>query len=432
MSPEQIGIIGLVLFFILLFAKVHIAVAMGMSGLIGLLLIGGVRPAVGNVGISAFHTTLSYTLCLIPIFLVMGEFAYHSGLSGDAYTATQKLLGHLPGGLAIATIGGCAAFAAVCGSSTATASTMGTIALPEMRQRGYDPAMATGCVAAGGTLGILIPPSNAFVVYGIITEQPIGKLLIAGILPGLLLATLFIIVIFFIARRNPSKYPPVPKSNWRVRAVAVKNSWGIAMLFLMVIGSMYFGICTPTEAASLGAFLAFVIALVKRRLTLPVLTTSIMNALKTTGMIFFMMIGVTVFSVFVAISRLPWQLTELITTMNLSPTVFMIAIVLLFFVLGCIMEIWGAMLLVVPILVPSVQAMGFDLIWFGVVMVIMIEMGQITPPVGLNVYVIAGIARDVPIYTIFRGIWPFVGAMYLCLFILMTFPQIATWLPSTM
>ena len=430
MSAQEIGIIILILVFVLMFLKMHIGVAMGLAGFIGLTLIDGFGPAISTVGISAFTSAHSYNMLLIPLFLLMGELAFVSGLSKEAFFAAHKLIGHLPGGLAMATIGGCAGFAAVCGSSVATAMTMSAVALKEMRQRGYAPELSMGAIAAGGTLGILIPPSGCFVVYGIITEQSIGKLFISGILPGILLSVLFIIAIYIVASRNPASYPPGPVASWRERFVAIGKAWAVLVLFLIVIGGIYLGICTATEAASIGVFAAFLIAIGKRQLSKKNTASALLSTIITTGMIFWIIIGAQIFGVFFAVTQMPVMLVNFITSLSVTPLVVMIGIIVLFAILGCVMDSWAVMLLLVPILVPTIEAMKYDLIWFGVIMVIMVEMGLITPPVGINVFVLHGANPDVPLYTVFRGIWPFTIAMVVCIALLIAFPQIALFLPS--
>jgi C4-dicarboxylate transporter DctM subunit len=432
MSPETVGIIMFGLVFILMFAGTHLGIAIGIAGFIGLVIIDSFGQAAGTVGISAYSSALSYDMVLIPIFLVMGELAFLSGLSKEGYDAAYKWIGHLPGGLAMATIAGCAGFAAVCGSSAATMATMATVALPEMRKRNYEPTLSTGALAAGGTLGILIPPSGCFVLYGIITEQSIGKLFIAGILPGLLLSAMFIISIYIVARHNPSGYPPAPKFGWRDRLTALTNSWGILVLFLVVIGGIYTGICTANEAASLGAFIAFLMAIVKKQLTTKKFVNSVVNALVTTGFIFLIIIGAKVFNVFFAVTKIPMMLAAFLSAMHVTPLVFIIMLIILFLILGCIMDAWAMLLLMVPVLLPSVKAMGFDFIWFGVFMVIMVEAGMITPPVGINVFILSGQAPDVPMYTIFKGCIPFLICMIICVAILIAFPDIALILPQNM
>ena len=432
MSPIEIGVSGVIALFVFMLLGMPIGLTMGLIGFLGLMLIQGADASLIRLGLTAFSSTNSYLISLLPLFTLMGEFAFASGITRDAYDAGYKWIGHRPGGLAIATIGGCAAFAAVCGSSVATAATIGSAALPEMKRYQYNPSLATASVAAGGTLGILIPPSMGFVLYGLITEQSIGKLLISGILPGILLTGLFMLAVSLWTKLDPAAGPPGPKWSWRERLAALKEVWAVLLLFLVVIGGIYSGVFNATEAAGIGVFSAFLIALARRKLTKENLSTSFRATLATTGMIFLLIICAQIFSYFVAVSRLSSALAGFISGLALPPLGILIAILILYLILGCIMEVFSAMLITMPILFPVVVNLGFNPIWFGVITVIMLEMGLITPPVGMNVFVIAGMARDVPMYTIFKGVWPFVFAMAVCVAILITFPEIALFLPRHM
>jgi len=432
LSPIEIGIIGVIALFALMALGMPIGLSMGVVGFMGLAVITSVEAAINRLGQTAFTSTASYVIAVLPLFVLMGEFASLSGLSGEGYKTMHKWLGRLPGGLAMATIGGCAGFAAVCGSSLATATTMASVALPEMRELKYDPRLATGSLAAGGTLGILIPPSTAFVLYGIITEQPIGKLLLSGVLPGILLSLLFIILIYIWATWNPSLAPSGPKISWRERLISLKDLWALLILFLVVMGGIYAGIFTATEAAGAGAFVAFLIGLGRRRLTKETIIASFMNTLRTTGMVFILIICATFFGYFVAISGLAVALAGFIGTLPIPSLGVLIVVLLVFLILGCMMDAYSMMLIVVPIVYPVVLAIGVDPIFFGVLMVIMMEMGLITPPIGMNVFAMAGVARDISMYTIFRGVFPFVLAMAVCVAILIAFPQIALFLPNAM
>ena len=423
---------GVIALFVFIFLGMPIGVAMAAVGIIGIAAIINVEAALIRLGLSAFTSTASYLIAVIPLFLLMGEFAFVSGLTQEAYYVAHKWLGRLPGGLAMATVGGCASFAAVSGSSAATTSTMGSVALPEMRKYKYDPGFAVGSIAAGGTLGILIPPSMAFILYGIITEQSIGKLFLAGIFPGLLEIVLYFITIYILAKHNPSLGPRGPKTSWREKLTALKGFWAVAILFLLVMGGIYTGIFTPTEAAAVGAFGAFAIALGRRRLTRDNVITSFRNTLRTTGMIFIMIIGATVFSYFLATSGLTIVLADFLAGLPFSPLVILISILFLFLILGCILHAFSLLLIMVPILYPVILSLGIDPIWFGVLTVIMIEMGLITPPIGMNVFIMSGVARDVPMYTIFRGILPFFLADIIHVALLVAFPQIALFLPNIM
>lgn len=432
MSPLEIGILGVIALFVFIVLGLPIGVAMGAVAVVGLASITNVEAALSRLGHTAFSMTANYLTAVIPLFVLMGEFAFVSGLTREAYSATYKWLGRLPGGLAMATIGGCAGFAAVCGSSEATAITMSSVALPEMRKYKYHPKLALGSIAAGGTLGILIPPSLAFILYALITEQSIGKLFLAGVFPGILLAFLFMITIYILAKRDPLLGPAGSKTSWHEKLAAFKDIWGVFILFLLVMGGIYGGVFTPTEAAAAGVFGAFLIALGRRRLTGKNVITSFMNTLRTTGMVFVIIIGAVLFGYFMAASGLTIALANFIVGLPVSPLVILISILFLFLVLGCVMDAWANMLIMVPFLFPTILSLGFDPIWFGVLMVIMIEMGMITPPIGMNVFIISGVARDVPMFTIFRGIVPFVLAMAVCVAIVVAIPQIALFLPNAM
>jgi C4-dicarboxylate transporter DctM subunit len=432
LSPLEIGILGGIALFFFIALGLPIGVAMGAVAVVGLTFITNVEAAFSRLGQTTFTMTANYITVVIPLFVFMGELAYVSGLTREAYSATYKWLGRLPGGLAMATIGGCAGFAAVCGSSEATALTMGSFALPEMRQHKYDSRLAIGSIAAGGTLGILIPPSLAFVVYGLLTEQSIGKLFLAGFFPGILLASLFMITIYVLAKRNPLMGPAGHKTSWREKLTAIKDIWGVLILFLVVMGGIYGGILTPTEAAAAGAFSAFLIALLRRRVTIQNLTTAFMNTLTVTGFVFVIIIGAVLFGYFMAASGVSIALADFVSNLPVSPLGILISILLLYLILGSLMDAFAMVLITMPILYPVILSLGFDPIWFGVLVVIMMEMGMITPPIGMNVFVIKGIARDVPMYTIFQGAWPFVLAMGICVAIIVAFPQIALFLPNAM
>jgi C4-dicarboxylate transporter, DctM subunit len=428
----EIGIVGILILLVLMGLRMHIGIAMGLVALVGIIVINGIDSAFSILAQTPLTQTSSYQLAIIPLFMLMGEFAYVSGLIQDAYSTVYKWVGHLPGGLAMAAVGGCSAFAAVCGSSSATAVVMVAVALPEMRQRQYWPGLALGCLAAGGTLGILIPPSAAFVVYGIVTEQSIGKLFLSGIFPGLLLTLLFWIAIYIMCRLNPELGPKGPKCTWHERIVSLKDLWTVAILFGVVMGGIYSGLFTATEAAGVGVFAAFLLSLIRGRFSRANLTTSMMNSLRTTGMVFVMIVGAMMFNYFVTLSGLTRALAEFITGLSFPPMLIIVTILCLYLVLGCIMDVWAMLLIVVPIMYPVVVKLGFDPIWFGTLTVIMMEMGLITPPVGMNIFIMAGMAKDVPMSTMFKGVTPFVFAMAVCVVILLIFPEIALFLPRVL
>jgi tripartite ATP-independent transporter DctM subunit len=431
MSPEIIGIVGLLILFFLIFIRVPIGIAMAATGYAGACYLLGWKAGTAILGISPFDTASSYFFSVIPLFVLMGMFTFYAGLSTEAYYTVRAWVGHLSGGVAMASIGACAGFAAVCGSTFATAATIGRLALPEMRRYNYDPKLATGCIAAGGTLGILIPPSTSFIIYGLVTEQSISKLFIAGILPGLLLTGLFMITIYIITKKDPNLGPSASKTNWKEKGKAIKNSWAMVILFILVIGGIWSGIFTPTEAAAIGAFAAFILTLIKRRLTKEVVIESLRGTAKTTGMIFFLIVGAMIFNYFVALTRLPMVLADFVSTLPLTRYGVLVVIIFIYIILGCIMDTLAMLLLTLPIIFPTIVALGFDPIWFGVIITLLVEIALITPPIGMNVYVIGGIAPDVPLSDIFRGIAPFSLALLICLILLIIFPQIALFLPGT-
>ena len=432
MSPEIIGILGIVLLFVLLALGLYIGVAMALVGFVGLCFLADPSAALNILGIVPLAESKAYTLSVIPLFVLMGQFAFLSGVSTDIYRTVYTWMGHLRGGLAMATVVACAGFAAVCGSSLATGATMGMVAIPEMDKYKYDPRISTGCVAAGGTLGILIPPSIGFVLYGILTEQSIGKLFMAGFIPGILLAILFIGAIYIQCRLNPAMGPAGPSVTWKQRFRALGGTWGMLVLFTIVMGGIYFGIFTPTEAAGVGAFGAFLFALFKGKMNRQTFIQSLVETGKTTAFIFLIIIGANIFSSFLGLARIPMELADFMGSLPLPRHLILVAIILIYIALGCVMDCYAIMILTVPILFPVIEALYFDPIWFGVLMVIVLEVGLITPPVGLNVFVLKGAAPDVPMTTIFKGILPFLLAALLAIVVLTLFPGLALFLPNHM
>ena len=432
MSPVSIGIIGIFFLFLLLALRMQIGFSMAVVGFLGYALLGSLKPSFTVLGFEPFKIGVQYSLTVIPLFILMGQFANYSKMGSEIYQTVYRWVGFLPGGLSMATVVACGGFAAISGSSLAAAATMGMVALPEMKRFKYDDALATGCIAAGGTLGILIPPSTVMIIYAILTELPIETLFIAGILPGLLLCGLFVLTVYIQARVKPALGPPGPKFTMKDRVFSLKDTWSILLLFFIVIGGLYTGWFTPTEAAGVGAFGALVITLVKRRLTWSNLTDSLAQTTRTTAMVFLILIGAHIFGYFLTLSEIPEQLSILATEAGLNRYVILSIIILMYIVLGCFMEGLAIMVLTIPIIYPMVLEMGFDPIWFGVMITLVMEMSLITPPVGINVFIISGISKDVPMYTIFRGILPFWFAILACIIILMIFPQIALFLPNTM
>ena len=432
MSPEMVGILGIVVLFLLLLMRVYIGIAMALIGFIGFSYLSGTKTALALFGMVPYATGSFYTLSVIPLFVLMGQFAFHSGMSEDIYKAVYRWLGHLPGGLAMATILGCAGFAAICGSSLATAATMGTVSLPEMKKYNYDRGLATGSIAAGGTLGILIPPSIGFVIYGILTEESIGKLLLAGIIPGLILTGLYMLTIYILCRIKPQMGPPGEKTSIKEASLSLLGTWRILLLFFIVMGGIYLGVFTPIEAAGVGALGAFLIATIRRRMGFPQILNCLQATMRTTAMIFLILIGAEIFSLFLSVSKLPMLLAEVIGALPLHRYIILLAILLLYVILGCVLDGIAMIILTIPILFPVIVKLGFDPIWFGVLMVIVLEMGLITPPVGMNVFIIKGVAPDVPIGVIFRGIVPFLFATLVALIVMLIFPEIALYIPTHM
>jgi len=432
MNALTIGMIGLLLFLLLIFLRMPIAFAMAIVGFAGFSYMTSPTVAMEMVVREIYSSFSSYSLSVIPMFVWMGFLAYYSGIGSRLYIFAYRLIGHWPGGLAIATQTACAIFGAICGSNTATAATMGAIALPEMKKYNYDTSLATASVAAGGVLGVLIPPSVIFIVYGMATEQSIGKLFIAGILPGILLMFLYQAVIAFLTWRNPDLGPAGPRFGWRERLGALRGGLAeVLIVFAVSMGGLFAGWFTATEAGAVGAVGVLLAALAGRNLTWDGFKQSLYDTTRTTAMIMLMVAGSIVFGRFMAVSRVPFELASWTGSLDLAPFMVMGIILLIYLILGCFIDALAMILLTIPIFYPiAVGTLGYDPIWFGVIIVLVVAMGIITPPVGMNVYIIKGIAPDVPLEVIFKGIWPFLFAIVVCLAILMAFPQIATVLPG--
>ena len=432
MAEINIGIIGFGVLFVLIFARMHIGLAMALVGFLGFAYFANFNSALSLLRTVPFASIASYSLSVIPLFVLMGAFCFYAGLSKDLYDSAHKLFGQMRGGLAIATVAACAGFAAISGSSVASAATMGTVALPEMRRRNYSDALATGAVAAGGTIGSLIPPSVALIMYGVITEQSIGKLFLAGFFPGLLEAVFYAITIYLMCRINPLLGPAGPRTTWMEKAQSLKNTWVITTLFIIVLGGIYLGVFSPTEAAGVGAFGAFLFGLIGRRISWEGMKASLLDTGKTSGMIFFILVGAMIFNYFIAVSRLPHQTADFIVNISENHYLILGIILVVYIMLGCVMDAIGMMLLTLPIVFPLIQALHFDPIWFGILVVRVTEVGMITPPIGLNVYIIKGVAEDIPIGTIFKGVVPFIMADICHIAFLIVFPQISLFLPNLM
>ena len=431
-DPLTAGLLGIGLLIVLLFSGIPIAVAMGLVGFWGMAYVNGLEAGLSIMGSTSHSIASTYSLSVIPLFILMGAFCFQSGLSKDLYYAVYRWVGHFPGGLAMATVGACASFAAVSGSSVATAATMGMVALPEMRRYKYDLRLATGCIAAGGSIGILIPPSVILVLYGILTEQSIGKLFAAGFIPGVLEALFYMVTIYILCKHNPALGPKGEKANFRERMVSLRATWGVVVLFLLVIGGIYLGIFTPTEAAGIGAFGAFLFSLGRRRLSRKTFFASLNETSRNTAMIFLILIGAALLGRFLAVSRLPFALSEYVAGVAVNRYIVLGFIILLYLILGAIMSSLAMIVLTVPIIFPVVQALGFDPIWFGIIIVRMVELGQITPPVGINMFIIKGVAKEVPLEDIYRGVLPFIVADICHVALLVAVPEVATFLPNLM
>jgi C4-dicarboxylate transporter, DctM subunit len=430
MTPATGAFIGFALLFILLTGSMPVGFAMATAGCIGFALVVNPEAALSMATIDLYSTFSDYNLTTIPLFVLMGQVAFHTGISRGLFHAAYQWLGKLPGGLAMSTVGACTVFGAICGSGPATTATMASVALPEMRRYRYDMELATGCVAAGGGLGMLIPPSIVFIVYAILTEQSIGKLFIAGILPGLLIATLFCVVIYVECRRRPHLGPRGPGSAWSAKFAALLGVWEIAALFLLVMGGMFLGFCTPTEAAAIGAAGALLIALGKGRLTRRVLGQCLNETVRTSCMVMTIVAGAIIFGRFLAVTQVPSKLAIALSGLPL-PGWCILGLILLFFLIGgCFLDALALNILTIPVFYPVIVALNYDLIWFGVMMVVVTMIGVITPPVGVCVYVVSGMARDVPLEKIFRGSLPFLWALLLAAVLLILFPRIATFLPA--
>lgn len=432
MSTYMIGVAGILLFLgLILLGRMKIGLAMTFVGFLGYGIIVTPEAGLSLIGRRVYSTICDYGLAVVPLFILMGELNFYSGLSSKLYDSANKLCGSVPGGLAISTIFGCSFFAAICGSGPATAAAMGTVALPEMEKYKYDQRFATGCVAAGGTLGILIPPSLGFIMYGIMAEQSIGKLFIAGILPGILLAMLFCLYIYLYAKFNAAKIPTLSyKIAFKEKIVSVFKIWDSLLLLVFVLGGLYLGLFTPTEAGALGVFGSLVIAIMTKSFTFTRLIGALEDTLKLSGMIFIIIIGAIIFSNFLAVTKISLAMGDLATRLN--PYMLLTFVSFAALIAGCIMDAPGMIALLVPVFLPSVVKAGFDPIWFGVLITILAQIGLVSPPVGLNVYAVAGITKDVKLNRIFAGAVPFIVAMVICLIVIVVFPQIALFLPSRM
>ncbi len=432
MSTDAVAIIGFAALFAMMLLRVPIGMAMGLVGVTGFGYVVGGYPALKMVGQTSMRTVTDYTFGVIPMFLLMGAFVSNSGMSRELFRAANSFLGHLRGGLGIATIAACGGFAAISGSSVATAATFSTVAYPEMRRYGYPQSFATGVIAAGGTLGAMLPPSTVLAVYGIITEQDIGKLFIAGVLPGLLAASMYICTVVIIGFVKPDFLPRTPVHDWKERLEGLRNIWAMLLLFVFVIGGLYGGLFTPTEAGGMGAGGAFLIGVLRGRLDGKEIRRSLLQATRTAAAVFTVLIGALLFGYFLTVTQTPQKVTAFLTGLGVGRYGVLALIMLMYLVLGCLMDSLAMVILTVPIVFPVVTHLGFDPIWFGIIIVMTVELGLIHPPVGMIVFVIKSVVQDVSFTTIFKGVLPFIVTDLIRLFILISFPIIALWLPSHM
>ncbi len=428
------ALVGLGLMMVLALLRIPIAIAMGVVGFLGVAYLRdwNFAPAMAMVETKVYETGRNYTLSVVPLFILMGNFVTRAGMSQELFRAAYAFVGHLRGGLAMATICACAGFGAICGSSIATAATMAKVAYPSMKELGYSDRLSTGAIASGGTLGILIPPSTLMVIYGVMTETNIGKLFAAGILPGILATFLLCLAVQWTVFKDPDSGPRGKKSSWGERLRAIEGVWGVALLFILVMGGIYGGVFTATEGAGIGAFGALCFALARRALSWRTFLDALIESGRTTAMLFAILTGALMFAEFVNYTTMPDDLKNLITTLNLSPIMVVVAICMIYVLLGTAMEELSMILLTVPVFFPLIVHLGFDPIWFGILIVVVVEIGLISPPVGMNLFVLNALLPQVPTQTLFRGVLPFVVADVIRLGILVAFPIISLWLPSMM
>ena len=432
MDPISIAVVGLAGMFVLIFLHVPLGVAMGVAGVVGFGVLAGFAPALTLLASETANLFSSLDLAAIPLFLMMGAFATVAGLSEDLYRIAYALVGHRRGGLSMATIGGCAGFGAVCGSALATAATFGKVALPQMVQRGYHPGFAAGTVAAGGTLGALVPPSIILVIYALLAEELIITLYVAAIVPALLAIALHVVTVALMVRLRPGLGPAAPRLPWRVRLAELRHAGPIALLLVAVLGGAMFGVFTATEAAAVGAALAFLFAVMRRRLTRPRFWEALTDTASNTAMVYVIIAGAALFSYFVTLSQAPAALVGAIGESGVPGPVVIALLLAMFIVLGAVFDEVAALVITMPFVLPLVTSLGYDPVWWGIINVVVCELGMIVPPIGINVFLIHGLARDIPLASIYRGVAPFIAADGLRLALLAAFPAITLWLPSAL
>jgi len=435
MSPTIIGIAGLIIMILMFFTEMPVAFVMGIVGFVGFSTLISPDAGLALLSRNVYETFSNYDLTTIPLFILMGQLGFNSGISKRLYDAAYKFLGSTRGGLAMATVTACTAFGAICGSSPATAATMATVGLPEMKRYNYDDALATGSVASGGGIGMIMPPSVVLIIYGILTEQSIGALFVAGIIPALLVCVLFIITIYIQCRINPELGPAGENFSWAKKFKALLGLSETLIIFVTVIGGIFIGLFTPTEGAGIGAFAILVLSMVRGQITWAAFVKSLMETLRTSCMVLMLITGAVIFGKFLAVTRIPFEIAGWVSSLDMAPILIMAVIIGIYFIGGCFMDSLAFVTLTVPIFFPVVQALGFDPIWFGLIIVMVTEMGVITPPVGINVYVVYGVAKnvlkeEVPLEKIFKGIFPFLIAVIVGIVLMMIFPQIILVLPN--
>ncbi len=432
LSPDAVALIGFVALFALMLLRVPVGMAMGLVGVCGYGYIAGSGPALKLIGQTSMRTVTDYTFGVIPMFMLMGAFVSVSGVSRELFRAANAFIGHLRGGLGVATVVACGGFAAICGSSVATAATFSSVAYPEMRRFGYPQSFSTGVIAAGGTLGAMLPPSTVLAVYAILTQQDIGKLFMAGIVPGILAMLMYVLTIVIIVKVRPDWLPRGPQTTWPERMAGIKDVWAPVLLFVFVIGGLYGGYFTPTEAGGVGATGAFLLGVLRGKLDRAGTLTALLSDTRTAAAVFTVLIGALIFGYFLTITQVPQNLTAYVSELGLGRYQVLALIMVMYLLLGCLMDAMAMIILTVPIIFPIIVQLGFDPIWFGIIIVMTVELGLIHPPVGMNVFVIKSVVPDVSFTTIFRGVIPFVLTDLLRLVILIAFPVIALWLPSQM
>ncbi|MFP5324820.1 MAG: TRAP transporter large permease [Gammaproteobacteria bacterium] len=429
MTEAVLGFLGV---FLLAFLRVPLAIAMSIAGIVGLGLMRGWPAAYASTSQVIFETGFHYVLSVIPLFVLMGNFVARAGMARELFTAANAFVGHRRGGLAMASIIASGGFGSICGSSIATAATMSRVAYPQMMAHGYKATLATGAIASGGTLGILIPPSTILVIYGIITETDIGKLFIAGILPGIVAIVCLCLAVVFVTWRDPAAGPPAERFTWAQRLAAIRGIWGVALLFALVIGGIYGGVFTATEGAGVGAAGAFLFALLRGTLTPRVLMDILLESTRTTAMLFTILIGAMIFTSFINFTTMPGDLKDFILQFSPNPIMVVVMMMGIYLLLGMVMEELAIVLLTIPVFFPVIMGLGYDPIWFGILIVTVVEIGMISPPVGLNLFVLNSLLPDVKLSTLYRGIWPFVMADIVRLAILIAVPGISLLLPRLM